>query len=482
MSNRNLPLAYPYILLSLPLKGLPMMIRARAVLARFVLFACFASCLALAQQAPAGGNAANEMPSVTTIPAAAQASPNFDVDAATEAYMAQIPASARTRSDAYFEGGYWLILWDFVYGVAISLLLLNLRWSAAMRNLAERITRFKPLQTFLYWAQYMVVTFVLGAPLAIYEGYIREHQYGLATQSFGPWAWDQTKALMIGIVLGGLLVMALFGIVRRLPRTWWIWGAGVTMLFAVFTVMITPVYLVPIFNKVTKLNDPKVTQPVLSLARANSIPAKDVYEIDASRQTTRMSANVSGFGNTMRITMNDNLLRRGSPEEIQSVMGHEMGHYVLHHIYKDLLFILVVVVAGFALLRWSLDWSLARWGAKWQIRGIGDTAIVPLVVLIISIFGFVITPIQNTQTRTEEGEADMYGLNASRQPDGFAQAAIHLGEYRKMRPGPIEEFIFFDHPSGYHRIHNAMQWKAENLKLFETQDDRAKISGNPAQP
>ena len=459
-----------------------MISRPWAACARLFLFVCLGLSIASAQQAPAASasnNAANEMPSVTTVPAAAQPSSNFDIDAATEAYMAQIPPSARTRSDAYFEGGYWLILWDFLYGVVICLLLLNLRWSARMRNVAERITRFKPLQTFLYWSQYSVLSFVLEAPLAIYEGYTRERQYGLATQTFGPWAWDQTKGLMIGVVLGGILAMLLFGVVRRLPRTWWIWASVVTMLFAVLTVMIAPVYLIPIFNKVTRLNDPKVTQPILSMARANGIAANDVYQIDASKQTTRMSANVSGLGKTMRITMNDNLLRRGSPEEIQAVMGHEMGHYVLHHIYKDLLFIFVVVVIGFAFLRWSLDWCLARWGQKWQIRGIGDTAIVPLVVLLISIYGFILTPIMNTQTRSEEGEADMYGLNASRQPDGFAQAAIHLGEYRKMRAGPIEEFIFYDHPSGYHRIYAAMRWKKENLSLYSGHGAGENISSDP---
>lgn len=447
-----------------------------------ILLLCFAVCSASAQSAPAGSNAANEMPSVTTVPDAARPSPNFNVDAATEAYMAQIPASARTRSDAYFEGGYWLILWDFLYGAVIALLLLNMRWSAAMRNLAERITRFKPLQTWIYWAEYSVITFILGAPLAIYEGYIRERQYGLATQTFGPWAWDQTKNLLIGIVLGGLLVMALFGIVRRLHRTWWLWGAAVTMLFLIFTVLIGPVYLQPLFNKITRLDDPKVTQPILSMARANSIDAKDVYQIDASKQTTRMSANVSGFGKTMRITLNDNLLRRGSPEEIQEVMGHEMGHYVLNHIYKDLLlFFPIVILAGFAWLKWSLAWCLKRWGDKWQIRGVGDTAVIPLVILALSIFGFVMTPVLNSYTRAEEREADMYGLNASRQPDGGAQGAIHLGEYRKMRPGPIEEFIFFDHPSGYNRIHRAMQWKAENLNLFEGQGGAQSTPENSAQ-
>ena len=410
-----------------------------------------------------------ENPDITKVPAAAQPSDHFDVDAAAEAYMALMPPSAKARSDAYFEGGFWLILWDFLVGAVISLLLLNLGWSAWMRNLAERLTRFKWLQTFVYWVQYLVLTTVLGFPLAVYEGFFREWKYGLATQTFGGWMWDQTKGLMLGVVLGGIIVVVLFAVVRKLPRTWWIWGAGVTLVFMVLVVMIGPVFLQPIFNKVTRLDNPRVTQPILKMARANGIRAKDVWEIDASRQTTRMSANVSGFGKTMRITMNDNLLRRGSLEEIEAVMGHEMGHYVLNHIPKDMIFFLVVVVIAFAYLRWSLEWCLKRWGAKWQVRGIPDPAVLPLVVLLGSIFFFVLTPIINTHIRTAEAEADMFGLNASRQPDGFAQAAIHLGEYRKMKPGPLEEWIFFDHPSGYNRIHRAMQWKAENLELFRSQ-------------
>jgi STE24 endopeptidase len=284
---------------------------------------------------------------------------------------------------------------------------------------------------------------------------------------------DQLKLLAVNVVLGGVLAVALFGIVRRLPRTWWIWGAVVSIGFLVVVILITPVYIVPIFNTPKILNDAKIVDPILSMARANGIPAKNVYEIDASKQTTRMSANVSGFAGTMRITLNDNLLRRGSPEEIQAVMGHEMGHYVMNHIYKDILFLTIVIVLAFAYLHWGLEWALQRWGEKWQIRGIGDTAVLPLVMLLFAIFGFVITPVMNTWTRTQEYEADMYGLNTARQPDGFAQAAIHLGEYRKMNPGPIEEWVFFDHPSGRNRIYAAMRWKAENLKLFTTQQSGA---------
>ena len=136
------------------------------------------------------GAAANEMPSVIQVPAEAQASPHFDATTATNAYLAQIPADKTARSDAYFEGGYWMILWDFLYGVVVALLLLNLRWSARMRDFSERVTRFKPVHTFVYWVEYTLLTTILLFPLTVYEEYFREHKYGLATQTFGPWMGD----------------------------------------------------------------------------------------------------------------------------------------------------------------------------------------------------------------------------------------------------------------------------------------------------
>jgi len=404
---------------------------------------------------------------ITQVPPAAQPSANFNAEAATEAYMAMIPPAATARSNAYFEGGYWLILWDFLYGSVVALLVLNLRWSAWMRDVAERVTRFKWLQTALYWCQYLLLTTLLGFPLEYYQSFVREHKYGLATQSFGPWMGDEGKSLLVGLIMGAIAAVVLFAIVRKLRQSWWIWGSVAMIALAVVGIAISPVYIQPIFNKVTRLNDPKITVPILRIAHANGIPTNDVYQIDSSRQTTRMSANVSGFANTTRITLNDNLLRRGSPEEIQAVMGHEMGHYVMHHIPKSIFFLSVVIVLFFAFLRWSLAWTLGRWGTQWQIRGVGDPAVLPLVFLLAGIFFFVLTPVLNTEIRMHEKEADMFGLNAARQPDGFAQAAIHLSEYRKMSPGPIEEWIFFDHPSGYDRIHSAMVWKGENLELFE---------------
>jgi len=401
---------------------------------------------------------------LSATPQAGTSSPAFDVKTATDAYLNSVPAADRLRSNAYFEGGYWLLLWDFLAGAVVAILLLWTRLSSKMRDLAERITRFKPLQTFLYWVQYLVLTSVVMSPLSIYEGFFHELKYGLMNQTFASWFGDQLIGMAVGLVLGGLLVMALAGVVRRLPNTWWIWGAAVSVLFLAFVSLIAPVYIAPLFNKYTKLKDERVLAPILSMARANGIPASEVWQVDASRQSKRVSANVSGFLGTERITLNDNLLKRCTLEEIETVMGHEMGHYVMNHVYKAMIFFTLEALLFFAFLRWALTWSLGRWGARWGIRGMGDIAVLPLALLIASIFFFVLTPVNNSYTRTQEYEADIFGLNAAGQPDGEATVDLMLGEYRKLDPSPIEEFIFFDHPSGRTRITAAMRWKAEHLK------------------
>jgi len=151
-------------------------------------------------------------------------------------------------------------------------------------------------------------------------------------------------------------------------------------------------------------------------------------------------------------------------------MGHEMGHYVLNHAYKGLLMLGVIVVFGFAFVNWSIKSSLARWREKWGIREIGDVAVLPLAVILFSLYFFLTTPVTNTITRTMEFEADMYGLNAAQQPDGEANVDLLLGEYRKMDPSPLEEFIFYDHPSGRTRITAAMRWKAEHPQLASPEE------------
>jgi STE24 endopeptidase len=326
-----------------------------------------------------------------------------------------------------------------------------------------RITRLKALQLAIYWLQYLLLAGVLGFPLTIYEGYFREHQYGMSNQTLGSWFWDFVKGQMVALVMGSLALIPIFALVRRRPNSWHLAASVVAVFFVALGIVIGPVFIAPIFNKYTLLTDAKIRDPILRLARANGIPATEVYQMDASRQTKRISANVSGAFGTTRITLNDNLLNRSSPATIEAVMGHEMGHYVMNHIYKMLAFMSGLVFVMMSLLRWSLSRMLAQFGPRWGISGPADPAVLPLAIALISVCAFVMTPLTNTLIRTQEMEADVFGLNAARQPDGFAEAALQLSEYRKMEPGPIEEWICFDHPSGATRIRTAMRWKAENL-------------------
>ncbi|HET7649294.1 MAG TPA: M48 family metallopeptidase [Gammaproteobacteria bacterium] len=395
--------------------------------------------------------------------ASAQSATSFDPEKATAAYMAELSPAAKARSDAYFEGGYWLILWSLLYGIGVAWLLLGTKLSARMRDVAEKITRHKWLQTALYSVQYILLTAVLGFPLTLYQDFFREHQYGLSNQDFGQWMGDQFKGLLVALILGTLALIVVYAVIRKAQRSWWLWGSVVLIVFGIFSATIAPVYIAPLFNTYKALPDSPLKARILSMARANGIPASNVYEFDASKQSKRISANVSGMFGTTRISLNDNLLNRSTPAEIQAVMGHEMGHYVLNHVYKDIVFFGIIIVVGFAVVQWGFGRLHARFGARWGIRDVSDVAGLPLLIALFSVYMFLMTPVTNSITRSSEAEADAFGLNAAREPDGFAQAALQLSEYRKMHPGPVEEFIFFDHPSGWNRIHRAMVWKAEHI-------------------
>ncbi|MEM7151913.1 MAG: M48 family metallopeptidase [Myxococcota bacterium] len=378
---------------------------------------------------------------------------------ATEAYLATVPAEAKARSDAYFEGGYWMQLWSFLIGVAWAVLLLRQRWSARIRDRAERISQRRNVQVFAYWTMYSLLSAAALLPWTYYSGFVREHEYGLATQTAGAWFGDWAKGQGLAVVLGGLAIMLLYAVFRRAPRRWWLWGAGVSLVLLVIAMALGPVYISPLFNEYTPLADGPVKSAVLQMAHANGVDANEIFMSDASAQSTRISANVAGMLGTERITLNDNLLERCSQAEIEAVMGHELGHYVLNHMYESLVFFGVLAVIAAAFVRWGFAWFVQRHGERCGVRGIDDPAGLPVLGLLLSIFGFLATPVTNSYIRANEAEADIFGLNAARQPDGFATTALKLGEYRKLDPGPIEEVLFFDHPSGRTRIEMAMRFK-----------------------
>lgn len=406
--------------------------------------------------------APKELPPGLIVPEAAKPSPAFSAERATEAYLAVLSDEQRARSDSYYEGGYWLRLWNLVYLFVVVMILLATGLSRRMRELAQRVAGKPFLMTMFYVALWVAVMFVLDLPLTIYTDFVREHQYGLATQTFGAWFGERLIALGLEFLFVPPLVAVMYAAVRRAGARWWIWAGAIVLVTSIFIGIVSPVVISPLFNDYTPLPPGRVRDEVMSLARANRIPADDVYVVDQSRQTTRISANVQGLFGTTRISLNDNLLERTSLEEIRLVMAHEMGHYVLHHSQRLLIYSTLLITLGFFVLHRSLDGAIARWGGRWGITDRGDPAGLPLAVLILAVFMTVMTPLLATIVRQAEAEADAFAINAAREPHGFATVALRLSTYRKLKPSPLEEVIFYDHPSGYDRVHRAMTWLGEN--------------------
>jgi STE24 endopeptidase len=417
---------------------------------------------------PASASAASAAAaSIRPVDDAWRAALPLEPEAATRAYLDRMSADARARSDAYFEGGYWLILWNLLAGLAVAAVLLWTGASTTVRDRARRLVRWRWLADAVYGGFYAVAGWLLTLPLTIYQGFVREHAYGMATQSFGPWFGERLVELAVETLIIGLSVALLYAVLRRAGERWWMWATVVAVGLQTFGVLVSPVWIDPLFNTYRPVEDGPVKRAVLAMAHANGVPADNVYVFDASRQTTRVSANVTGLGGTAAVRLNDNLLRRSSEPEIRAVMGHEIGHYAMHHVTKSLVQFGVLFLAGFAFAAWAMRRLLVRFGARWRLpagpEGVADVGSLPLLVAVFSVFMFAVTPLTNTIVRTMESEADLWSLNLAREPLGLAEVMLKLAEYRKTEPGPVEEFVFFDHPSAHSRILAAMRWREQQL-------------------
>ena len=396
------------------------------------------------------------------LPAVAHAA-GFDVETATRAWLDTLQGPARAKSDAYFEGGYWLILCGTLVSVLSDGLLLQFGLSARFRDLGERLFKRSAGVTWITAICYTLAGALLTLPWSIYTGFVRERQYDLMNQGFGAWLFDVVKSLGISVAVFPLLVMAIYGVIRRFPKNWWLLATGVIAGFLAFAMLIGPVYIAPLFNTYTELPASPVRDRIVAMAQAKGIPSEHIYLFDASKQTKRISANVSGIGPTIRISLNDNLLNRSSEAEIAAVMGHEMGHYVLNHVWWSLLFLSMLAALILFLVSRIAPGLIARFGTRWGVRDLGDPASLPVLGILIASFSLLATPLTNTLIRVDESQADAFGLDTAQEPDGFASVAMKLSEYRKIEPGPIEEFLFFDHPSGATRVRMSMQWKQDHV-------------------
>ncbi|HEY2144568.1 MAG TPA: hypothetical protein VGH12_00765, partial [Steroidobacteraceae bacterium] len=262
--------------------------------------------LCLAGGAFAAQPITRDLPPGLQVPAAAQTGPNFDVDKATQAYLELLSPEQRKLSNAYFEGGYWLQLWELLWNSGACVLLLVSGASAAMNRLSQRLSRRKWISTPIYVGQFVIALYVLDLPLSIYTDFLREHQYGLTEQSFGGWMRDQMVVLAANAVIFALALTAIYAAVRRTGARWWVWATGLSFVVLMVVQLIAPVYIEPLLNDYKPLPEGPVRQAVLSLARANQVPTNHVEWFDASKQTTRVSANVAGLLGTTRIALNDN--------------------------------------------------------------------------------------------------------------------------------------------------------------------------------
>lgn len=393
-------------------------------------------------------------------PAVAAALP-FDPEQATRAWLATLGPEATARSNSYFEGGYIIDFASTALSIVVAGLLLVIGWARGVRTWLEQKLKWFPLVAFGSSLFYILVSSVLTFPFSYYVGFVRQHEYNLSTQDFGAWFNEQLIGLALGVVIGSLFLTVLYLIIRAARKTWWIWGSVVTIGFAAVMSMLFPVFIAPMFNTSTPMEQSELRDSIIAMAQANGVPADNVYVYDRSRQTNSISANVSGFGPTTRISLADTLLERGSPEAVRAVMAHEIGHYVLRHNISGLIFSSMIILFSFAFVHFSFAWASKN--ERWGIRDISDPAGLPLIMVLLSVVGLITAPLQRNLVYFNEQQADMFGLNAAREPDGFAEAAVLLSEYRKMEPSALEEWFFYDHPSGWNRVHNAMVWKAHEI-------------------
>ncbi len=383
----------------------------------------------------------------------------LDAKAATQAYMDRIPTDVLKRSNDYYEGGYWLQLWHLLLGLVVAAVWMSGRRTARVRDWATRVGRGPLRRDFLFSAVYLGIGTLVSLPLTAYEEWWREHAYNMATQTLGAWMVDWTVASLINLMIGAVAFVGLYALMRRARQHWWAWGAAGAMALLTLVIAISPVVFEPMFNTYKPVEDGPLKQSLLRMAHATGVPASDVLVFDASRQTTKVSANVSGLFGTAAIRLNDNLLRRTTEPEIRAVTGHEIGHYVLNHIPKMLLMLGLVVFAAFLVAKEVMNRMLRRTSSASGVDDVADIAGLPLLMSIFSVFFALATPITNTMIRVQEAEADQFGLALSREPLAFAEGQLRLVEYRKADPGALEEVWFYSHPSTRARIFAAMRWR-----------------------
>ena len=385
---------------------------------------------------------------------------SIDPAAETARWLATISPEDLERAVAYTRGGHWLLLWGAIVAIVVAWIIIRTGVLSGIRDRMERRRKRPKLVSLVVGVVWILMDFVLTLPWAIYQAWWRETQYGLTEQPLAGWLTEALMETAITVVLLGLLIVALYAIIRHARRLWWAWGAGLTAVAVVFMMIVSPILFEPLFNDYTPAPDGPMRDAVVELAHATGTPDDKIYIYDGSKQSDRYTANVSGLFGSARVAMSDVMFAKGADlAEVRGVVGHEMGHYV--HMHSLWMAGIMILLAGLAF--WLIDrlFPVAKrlLGAG-RVGDISDPAGLPVLAAIGAVIGLLLTPVTNTMIRVIEQDADQFSLTHANEPDGLSKALIKTAEYRAPSPSAIEEILFYDHPSVENRIRMGMEWKA----------------------
>jgi STE24 endopeptidase len=400
--------------------------------------------------------AAVTVTAVVVVSLSAQSKPDEQKKSDDKRFEVQVTDEMRRHSrigdTLYFVGTAW------TFGALALLLVTGL--SRRMRDAAARLTKQPFMLAMLYIVLFTLAMAVLELPLAYYSGFVVPHQFDLTDQSFGSWMGDMFKGLAVNLVIGSVLGALGLLAIRRIRR-WWVvlWVASIPVI--IFFAVIQPIVLDPIFNKFEPLRDQVLKQKLLDLASRAGIEGGRVYQVDKSKQTRTMNAYVTGIGPSNRIVMWDTLLAKMNHDEVLGVMGHEMGHYVMKHIWKTLAFLFGLSIFVFYLTYRLYEPGLRRWGSRWGVTERGDPASMPWLLLLASAIGFLLSPVISGYSRSNEHKADMFALEVTHLNEPFATAFVKMAEDSKRDPSPhpFIKFWRYTHPPIAERIPFALQYK-----------------------
>lgn len=379
----------------------------------------------------------------------------FDPEAATAAYIDGLGPEALSKAAAYTSGAHWLLLWGLAVTALVSWLIV--RWGALSTVSTKLAGRGFALRTWLVCTLFLLISSLLSLPWSIYANWWREAAYGRTSQPLGDFLAQGLISIVITALLGGLFFLGIYALIRRAGSRWWLWSGGLAALAISAGLLIAPIAIEPLFNDYKPVPAGPVRDALQLMADEAGIPHDRLFVFDGSRQSNNFTANVSGVLGSARIAISDVALGKASLDEVRAVTGHEIGHYVLGHVWR-LVVVFAVLAIGLFFVADRIFGHVARlFGSDAQI---GDPTGLPVLMVLISALGLLTLPITNTLSRIDESEADAYSLRTVNLPDALASALVKTAEYRYPRPNPVQEFIFYSHPSVEKRVRAGMEWKA----------------------